>query len=135
MTSEVRFKDFTDTSEPIRFRINDDVFEAPSVLPVPVMQQLASAAADLKSQGSDAQALESIVHVFDVILVDESATLFRTRVNSKANPVGIKQIIDIMMWLLEVYGLRPTDQSSVSSDSSETETAGMPSTDGAPSTV
>lgn len=129
MDSEV--KDFTNTTGPVQFRINDDVFEAPSVLPVPVMKKLAGTVGALKAHGNDIEALDSIVDIFDIILVDDSALTLRGRIESKTNPVGISQLIDIMMWLLEKYGLRPTVLSSDSSALSEPVTTGMPLTDGA----
>lgn len=132
MATDIRFKDFTVDAQPIRFQVNDDVFTAPAVLPIPVMQQLTTAVEKLKGV-SDAAAFDAILEVFDAILVDDSARRFRERVADKVQPIGIEQVVNIMNWLIEVYGLRPTEQSSDSSAGQPAETSGMLSTAGVPS--
>lgn len=133
MTTNVRYRDFSAPSEPVRFKIDADVFEAPTVLPIPVMQELVGVADKLKNLGEDPQALNALTEVFDTILTDASAKRFRERVASKEQPIGIQQIIDIMLWLLEVYGLRPTEPSSDSSSGHPDATSGTLSAVGAPS--
>lgn len=134
MTTDVAFKDFTKAKKQVRFRIDVDVFEAPSVLPIPVLQQLAGSADALKAGGaSSAETLDQVIGIFDIILLDASAAKLRERIASKDNPVDLEQLMDIMLWLLEVYGLRPTQESSDSSAGLPTETSGTPSAAGAPS--
>lgn len=133
MTTAVVFKDFTKAKKRVTFKIDDDEFEAPSVLPIPVMQELAGAADKLKSDVSSVETLREVIGIFDIILLDDSATLLRERISSKEAPVDLEQLIEIMLWLLEVYGLRPTQPSSDSSAGSPDATSGTPLEAGAPS--
>lgn len=132
MAGDIRFKDFTEDVQPIQFRVNEDLFIAPAVLPVPTMQQLTIAVAKLKDVG-DSAAFDAILEVFDAILVDDSAIRFRQRIADKVQPIGLNQVVNIMTWLIEVYGLRPTEQPSDSSAGQLIETSGMLSTAGVPS--
>lgn len=131
MTS-TRFKDFSKKKPPVEFQIDDDIFIAPSVLPVPTMQELASVAGSLKNETDNDKLFAEIANIFNVILTDASAVRFQERLRSKEEPIDVEQLVDIMMWLLEEYGLRPTQPSSSSSDGAPSETSGTPSTDGAP---
>lgn len=133
MANSVVFKDFTKAKKDISFQIDDDIFAAPSVLPIPVMQSLADTADKLKEGASSAETLGKVVTVFDIILLDESAARMRERVASKSAAVDLEQLIDIMMWLLEVYGLRPTQPSPDSSAGLPSDASGSPSAGGAPS--
>jgi len=133
MTTDVRFKDFSTPNQPVSFQVDGDLFEAPAVLPVPVMQELVVTADKLKNIGEDASVFTAMIEIFDVILVDASAARFRERVNSKTEPIGMQQIVDIMLWLLEAYGLRPTQPSSDSLTGALAEMSGTPSVAGAPS--
>ena len=131
--TDVNFKDFTKVKKRVEFTIDDDTFVAPKVLPIPVLQQLAGAADALKTSESAVAALQQIVDVFDIILIDSSAARLRERISSKDEPVDLDQLTEILLWLLEVYGLRPTQQSSDSSAGSPNVVSGTPLTAGAPS--
>lgn len=133
MTADVAFKDFTKAKKRVEFKIDDDVFTAPSVLPIPTMQELAGTADKLKSDLSSADTLAQVIGIFDVILPDASAKRLRERISSKEEPVDLEQLMEIMLWLLEVYGLRPTQPSSDSSVGSPDGVSGTPSAAGAPS--
>lgn len=132
MTS-TRFKDFTKKKPPVEFQIDDDIFIAPSVLPVPTMQELADVAGSIKNETDNKKLFEKLTGIYDVILTEKSAARFQERVKSKTEPIDINQLVDIMMWLLEEYGLRPTQPSLDSSPGAPSETPGTPSTAGAPS--
>lgn len=135
MTTDVVYKDFTKPKKRVEFRIDEDLFEAPRVLPIPVMQELASTADRLKGNLSNAEQLQMVISIFDTILPDAAAARLRERISSKEEPVDLEQIMDIMLWLLEVYGLRPTQPSADSSAGQPAVTSGTPSAAGAPSVV
>ena len=128
MTDNLKFKDFSIDESPVRFKVGADTFEAPHALPLPVMADLV----DL-SKGSDSatsqQSIERLLTVFDKILLPDSALHFRHRIMDQVNPIGFRQLMDIFHWLLEVYGLRPTEPSSASSTGPSD--GGTTSTDGA----
>jgi hypothetical protein len=131
MTS-TRFKDFSKKREPVEFQIDDDIFTAPSILPVPSMQELAEVANAIKVETDNAKLFQRITEVFDAVLTETSAKRFRQRVTSKEEPIDVEQLVDIMLWLLEEYGLRPTQPSSDSSNGALSVTSGTLSTAGAP---
>lgn len=132
MTSEIHFKDFTKKFVPIQFQVDDDYFAALPTLPVPTMQEVIRASKELRAEELGPDALDKVLALFDTILVVESRERFKARVSSLDKPVDLTQIMDIMVWLMEIYGKRPTQQSSDSSDGLPTETDGMISTAGVP---
>lgn len=79
--------------------------------------------------------MEAITSFFDAVLTDESAALMRERLSSKTNPLDINQAMEIIGYLTEEIGERPTQPSSSSSDGSATGETGTSSTAGAVSEV
>lgn len=82
----------------------------------------------------DNENYESIFEIFDQLLIEESAKVFRERAMSKGDR-GIdvqRQLMPILYYLLEQYGVRPTQPSSDSSSGSLNVTDGITSTAGAP---
>lgn len=123
----VEIQDFSFSPEPKRFRINDDVFECTPEMPLAVMvkaSELQLTAEVLKTKG-----MEPVLAFFDSVMFDASAQRFRERTADKVNPVGLRHVAKIIPWLMEVYGLRPTQPSEDSSASPESD--GTSSTDGA----
>lgn len=123
--------DFSFSPEPHRFRINDDVFECTAELPLSALVEVANMKFDigtLKDVG-----LEPVLKFFDTVMLDDSAKRFRERVDSKTQPIGMRHVMKIIPWLLEVYGMRPTEPSTPSSESPPS--GGTTSTAGAPSTT
>jgi hypothetical protein len=133
MTSEIHFKDFSKVLTPIQFQVDSDYFSALPTLPIPVMQQLIQVSAELQGKTMGPEALTDVLGVFDIVLMEESRERFKARLQSTENPVSLTQVMDIMVWLMELYGKRPTQQSSDSSSGLPTETVGTISTAGVPS--
>jgi hypothetical protein len=130
----VEIVDFSFSLEPKRFRINDDVFECSPELPLNVMARAANIRLDPQSVRENPEhALDPIVAFFDEIFIGDSSERFKARLTDRERPIGLRHITHIIPWLLEVYGLRPTELSSSSSTSPEND--GTTSTDGASSTV
>lgn len=119
-----RFKDFSETADPIQFRVGTEVFTALPTIPLARMSQLSK----LRMEGESNSLVEGITRVFNSILEPESYERFVLGLNSSENPIGITHVTQILPWLMEQYGLRPTEESSGSADSL-TET-GENSTDG-----
>jgi len=135
MTTEVSFKDFTKVLSRKYFRVGAEEFDALPTLPIPVMQELIRASTGLRGKDLGAEALDQVLGIFDSILVPESAQRFKARIASVTDPVDLTQVMDIMTWLMELYGKRPTQQSPESSSGLPTETDGMISTAGVSNTV
>jgi len=128
---QVTIRDFSMSIEPKKFRVNDDIFEAAPQLPLSLLGMVPK----FKSIAAEPEkSRDTLLEFFDEILLDGSAAKFRERVLSKTAPIGMPQMMNVITWLLEEYGLRPTEPSS---DSSITwpGLAGMSSTDGASAAV
>lgn len=108
----VEIKDFTtpNGNKPHPFKIDDDIFYAVSDIPLANLAELAKLRENL-----DISNINTLLSLFDEMLLDESATLFQSRLRDKANPIGKSHILPILEWLMETYGLRPTQPSSPSS--------------------
>ncbi len=128
---QVEIRDFSMSIDPKKFRVNDDIFEAAPQLPLSLLSMVPK----FKSIAMEPEkSRDTLLEFFDEILMDGSAAKFRERVFSKTAPIGMPQMMNIITWLLEEYGLRPTEPSS---DSSITwpGLAGTSSTDGASAAV
>lgn len=124
-----RFKDFTGDAEPIQFKIHDEVFTAFEDIPLKHMGKLTDIGSDLQS-GDGTAAINRLLRLFEKLLVPESYVRFQAAVNGESTTsIGISRIKAIIPWLMEQYGLRPTEASSGSGDTSSE--SGASSTDGA----
>lgn len=123
-------KDFTLPSdgESLKFRIGADIFDAVSTIPLGLLPDVVSTGANLADGSQDK--IEKVLNIFDVLLWDESAAKLRERIRDKKNPISDKHILPIVHWLLEQYGLRPTQPSDTSSSSSDVTDGSTTSTDG-----
>ncbi len=108
-----RFKDFSETADPIQFRVGTEVFTALPTIPLARMSQLSK----LRMEGESNNLVDGITRVFNSILEPESYARFVEGLNSSENPIGITHVTKILPWLMEQYGLRPTEASSGSVDS------------------
>jgi hypothetical protein len=129
----VRFRDFSTSPEPVRFKVNDDIFECIAEIPLDGLAQMTQISA--ATDGGPAAMLSKVYDFFDSIMTPDSAALFRdrgrvgTKEQPNPNPIGMRAVNDILPWLMEVYGLRPTQPSDESSGGSGTDD--ISSTDGA----
>lgn len=121
-----RFKDFTGDPDPIQFKIRDEVFTALDDIPLAYMGRLAELGEDLGSTN----AADKFLSLFSRLLEPESYTRFEKAVKGEsATVIGISRVKEIIPWLLEQYGLRPTGAPSGSSTTSDE--SGESLTDGA----
>lgn len=128
---EVEIRDFTLKVKRIKFKIDDDVFEAYAALSLPLMQKLIKTAKSLGDMVKD-EKFDGITTIFDELLHPQSAERFKQRVQAIGDDaIDVKQqLIPILYHLLEKYGVRPTQLSSDSSIGSPSETGGITSTAG-----
>ncbi len=117
-TETVEIRDFTN-HRVVRFRIDDDVFEGLPDLPAMLLVEFASAMAKLDETTDIKDQPKVFRDLFNMVLTDESAARFIERMSSKTEPISIAQIDQIMPWIMEQYGMRPTEPSSDSSTGSE----------------
>lgn len=134
----VRHADFSLSPEPVTMTIAPDTFELVPEIPLDALTDMMNIGT--KMEGEDrSQWMERIYQFFDGLMTPDSAAKFRERGrkstpdNVNRNPIGMRHIQNILPWLMEVYGLRPTQESSESSDGSEP--TSTDSTDGASAEV
>jgi hypothetical protein len=102
-------------------------------IPLGILQQVKNFR-NLEGQITETGDLEPILRLFDELLDESSAQLFRMRVADKT--IGVKRISKIIPWILEEYGMdRPTQPSSPSLTGSSDGETGSSSPAGAPSGV
>lgn len=122
--------DFSIGRKSIQFRVDDDVFEAVPDIAAELAMEYASQMeilTDPERNSLDDQK-EVVYSTLRLVLFPESADRFIERLRDQANPIGQTRFGKITQWLLEQYGLRPTEQDSASSTGSENQDAGTSST-------
>lgn len=98
-------KDYSESLEPIRFKVNNDIFEAVASLPGAYVRELTSL---VKGSGGveeldNSAKLDAVFNFLDKILLPGSAERFAERMNSKTEPIGFKQVVNIFSDLLADY--------------------------------
>lgn len=110
--SESSVKDFSRKRKQIRFRVDDDVFEAAPAIPAEVLTQFVVKFSDVDNLPV-LQRVEALAEVLKMILKPESFSRFRERMSDPESPIDIDQLNDVIEWLMEQYGQRPTQPSQV----------------------
>lgn len=123
-------KDFSRQRKRHIFRIDGDVFEAATALPGKVLARFAKRFADIEALPVDEQ-LDAFADALSMVLLPESDARFQKRLDDLENPIELDQASDVIQWLLEQYGLRPTEPSSPSSPGLPSLASGTSSTDAA----
>ncbi len=133
-------RDFTIHREPKQFRIDDDLFKAPAIISPIALRKITAMyteIGDITALGSDIdRTLDILGQIFGILLPGASGVRFKERLLSEEEPLDlIGQVIPALYWLLEQYGMRPTQPSSPSPDGStdgqtNTQNDGTSSTDG-----
>lgn len=130
-TEATPVKDFSRKRERLVFRIDADIFEAATALPGKTLARFASRFADIEKTPFDKQ-LDVFADALGLVLLPESNARFQKRLDDLENPIELEQASDVITWLLEHYGLRPTEPSSDSSAGPVSPASGTSSTDAPP---
>lgn len=128
-SDSVNFKDFKKKRRDIYFTNGpDERYDCVPALSLPAIQDIAKL-----SEGFTIEtAVDHFVEFFNTVLVEESAQRFEHKMRTdKIDPIDQEQALDMMLWVLEQYGVRPTQPSSGTSDSSPTDDGGTSSEVGA----
>lgn len=132
LTEEIM--DFSLPRGNIKFRLENDVFEAvPEIATELALEFVDDAAALEEDKISTREQLAVIKKLFHMVLLPESAERFVARLRDPANPIGPERFQRVLTFLMERYGLRPTEpdsDSSPGSDVRETGTSSMASANG-----
>jgi hypothetical protein len=104
-------KDFSKKREPISFTIDSDRFICVTAIPGDTLVTLLA-----KLQGADDDDMEQVANglkqILAELLVDSSYARFAERFASKDDPIDFVQMNEIVEWLMEAFGMRPTKPSS-----------------------
>lgn len=121
-------KDFSRTREQVAFTIDGDKFEAAPAIPAETLAEFVVRYSDA-GEATDARTqLEILAGVLELVLLPDSYTLLKQRMRDRERPVELDQLDDIITWLTEKYGLRPTQESPDSSDGQPAPESGTNST-------
>lgn len=137
MTEPTPIRDFTLPMEPIRFRVDQDEFTAPAFLSPVVLKRFAARFAEvqplLANPMADIEAaMNGFADLFVTLIPGESGQRLHDRLLSEDHPIDLtRQALPILFFLMESWGLRPTQPSLSSPDGSATPSEDTSSTAGA----
>src|SRR6266566_1896438 len=115
--NDPEIKDFTEAVH-VRFRIDDDVFYGVTGIPAMDLMRFGSMFEGL-TEANIAKNPDAFGEIFNLILRKASADTFLARMSDKEKPITLGQAMKVLPWLMEEYGMRPTQPSSSSSDGQE----------------
>ena len=126
MSKEI--KDFTVQRENPVFTIAPDTFYGVVDLPALAATDFMHKAQEFNTADLN-EKREILRGMFELILVPESAEIFYRRLDDKENPIGISTMNNVIEWLMEQYGLVPTQQQLDSLNGSNNPESGTASTE------
>jgi hypothetical protein len=121
-------KDFTRERKKIEFKIDNDLFEAKSPIPAQVLMDFASKFSNMSQDSTVEEQLVAFRGVLELVLMPTSLKRFVDRMSDVNYPIAVDQVEEIVSWLFEEYGLRPTEVPSSSSSGQGNQDAGTKST-------
>lgn len=135
MRAMTEMRDFSKARKDISFRVDDDVFHAAKAIPADILMDFASEFSGMSEQATVDQQLKAFRTMLEVVLLPESLERFNARLRDPQNPIEMDQVDDIITYLMEEYGLRPTGPSSSSADGLQLPASGTTSTGSTPGEV
>lgn len=124
-------KSFTRVRKPVEFEIDDEKFDAVPALPADTMMEMTTEFAAM-DEGDPEESIKAMLAVLEKFLLPDSFRRFRARMGDKQRPIEFPQVQEVIFWLLEQYGMRPTEQSSDSADGLPNPASGTNSTASTP---
>lgn len=121
-------RDFTKKRDDIMFRVDDDIFYAARGVPAEVLMDFATQFSGMSLETPVDEQLKAFRGVFELVLLPESLMRFNARMRDRENPIEIDQVEQIITWLMEKYGLRPTELPSNSPSGQGGPVSGITST-------
>ena len=121
-------RDFTKKRDDISFRVDDDIFHAARGVPAEVLMDFATQFSGMSLETPVDEQLKAFRGVFELVLLPESLRRFNERMRDRENPIEMDQCEQIITWLMEKYGLRPTELPSNSLPGQDGPVSGTTST-------
>ena len=129
-------RDFTKQRPTIQFKIDGDVFTASPAIPAQVMIDFAKMFAGMDPDKTSVEdQLQAFSMVLKIVLTPPSLTVFQRRMADPTTPVDMEQIENVIEWLFEEYGMRPTQPVESSPPGPPDPDSGMSSTGSTPVVV
>lgn len=125
-------RDFSRKRKRLDFTIDGDTFEAATALPGDVYAEFVTLYNSTTDVETYQQQHDLLKQALELALLPDSWARFADRLKDKTNPIDDDQMADIVLWLLEEYGLRPTQPSQPSSDGPSSPESGTSSTESTP---
>lgn len=109
-------KNFSKTRKPVQFQIDADVFDAVPTIPAETMIEFAESMSSADpTKMSPGEMVGALRRVIEMVLQPESLKRFKERMKDPREPIDMEQLDEIVTWLFEEYGMRPTQEPSNSS--------------------
>lgn len=122
-------RDFTRQARVIEFKIDDDVFRCHPRLPAQVLMDFAVKADQMGDNPTGEQGIQAMLDVLEVTLLPNDFKVFRARMSDPDNAIELDQVSEIVPWIMEEYGLRPTTPSGSLPDGPSDPAPGTSSTE------
>lgn len=107
-------------------RIAPDDFKCYPEIPLDAMMDIAQFAKEKEKDNSNPiEKFQQLLKLFEAVMYPEDYERFisRTKRGTKEkpnpHPIGLQHVMNMLPWVMEVYGLRPTPESSKSADGSD----------------
>jgi hypothetical protein len=121
-------RDFSRKRKRLNFTIDSEEFDAAPALPGDIYAEFVTIYSSTGETETYQDQHDALKRALALALIDESYERFQARLRDKTNPIEDDQVGDIVLWLLEEYGMRPTQPSPGSSDGPASPATGTPST-------
>lgn len=128
MAQEVQIKEFGVEDTPKPFKVHGELFYIVGDLPLTLVDNVARWQQKGVQQSLMEDGINMLFSLLEEFLLPESYARFKRQVDEKK--IGLRTVVELLPWVLEQYGLRPTQPSSPSSDGSDDGETGTSSTDG-----
>lgn len=122
-------RDFTKKRKRLDFYIEPDTFDAAPVLPGDVFAEFVTLYNSTGDTETYQQQHDLLKRALELALLPDSWQRFADRLKDKTQPIDDDQMSDVVLWLLEEYGMRPTQPSQPSSDGPASPESGTSSTE------
>lgn len=122
-------RDFSRKRKRLDFTVDGDTFEAAPALPGDIYAEFVTLYNSTGDTDTYQEQHDLLKRALELALLEDSFHRFTARLKDKAKPIDDDQMADVVIWLLEEYGMRPTQPSQPSSDGSASPESGTSSTE------